>query len=38
MSSLSSLGYNLLYLVEDLFDSFVTFFENLLGLGETIPY
>ncbi|CAB0522207.1 hypothetical protein FRC0036_02026 [Corynebacterium diphtheriae] len=37
MSSLSSFGHNLLGLVEDLFYSFVTFFENLLGLGETIP-
>ncbi|CAB1045864.1 hypothetical protein FRC0154_01933 [Corynebacterium diphtheriae] len=36
MSSSSALGYNLLYLVEDLFDSFVVFFENLLG-GSIIP-
>ncbi|CAB0825603.1 hypothetical protein FRC0290_01944 [Corynebacterium diphtheriae] len=38
MSSLSSLGYNLLSLVEEIFESFVTFFENLLGLDPTIPF
>ncbi|CAB0575840.1 hypothetical protein CIP107534_02024 [Corynebacterium diphtheriae] len=37
MSSLSSFGHNLLGLVEDLFYSFVTFFENIFGLGQTIP-
>lgn len=36
MSSLSSLGYNLLSLVEEIFDSVFMFFENLLG-GSIIP-
>ncbi len=37
MSSLSSFGYNLLYLVEDIFGSFLEFFENFF-LGKTIPF
>ncbi|AWR16740.1 hypothetical protein FRC0418_01895 [Corynebacterium diphtheriae] len=37
MSSLSGLGLDLLYLVENLFDSFFMFFENLF-LGKTIPF
>ncbi|CAB0710920.1 hypothetical protein FRC0201_01974 [Corynebacterium diphtheriae] len=37
MSSLSVLGLNLLSLVEDIFGSFLEFFENLF-LGKTIPF
>ncbi|WP_268833870.1 hypothetical protein [Corynebacterium belfantii] len=33
MSSLSSLGLGLLHVVEDLYDSFFSLFENLLGGG-----
>lgn len=37
MSSLSTLGYNLLGLVQDIFDSFTTFFENLIP-GDITPF
>ncbi|CAB0661528.1 hypothetical protein FRC0316_01930 [Corynebacterium diphtheriae] len=37
MSSLSSFGYNLLSLVQDIFDSFLEFFENLFP-GKIIPF
>lgn len=37
MSSLSSLGLDFLSIVEGLFYSFFTFFENLF-LGKTIPF